>query len=76
VVATKRPTRRAGSNAEDLSLASIHGYIAAQARKARDCCPHADGPLRTAWLGGYEAAIRAMTEWGENVSHALGNRQL
>jgi len=70
-VGTKRATRREAGGAHDLSLASIHGYLAAQAHKRRDCCPHADGSLRAAWLEGYEAGIKAMAVWGENVSHAI-----
>jgi len=72
-VGTKRAHRK-GSEAQDLSLASIQGYIAAQARKRRDCCPHADGPLRTAWLEGYEAGIKAMTDWGDNFLCSVENR--
>src|SRR5262249_51942711 len=62
-VGAKR-TRRNGAEAEEISLASIRGYIAAQSRRARDSCPHADGPLRIAWLESYESGIRAMAEWG------------
>jgi ribosome modulation factor len=73
---TKRTTRQNDRNANELSLASIHGYIAAQARKGRDSCPHGDGPLRTAWLEGYEAGIEAMTDWGENVLPSVESPKL
>jgi ribosome modulation factor len=63
-VGTKRASRR--DDGKNLSLASIHGCIAAQARRGRNSCPHADGARRTAWLDGYEAGIKAMTDWGEN----------
>jgi len=70
----KRARARDNCKTEDRSLASIHGYIAAQSRRGRDACPHADGPLRTAWLEEYEAGIKAMTDWGENVSHSVEGR--
>jgi ribosome modulation factor len=63
-----------GGDANGLSLASIQGYIAAQDRKGRDSCPHVDGALRAAWLEGYEGGIKAMTDWGENVSCSVENR--
>jgi ribosome modulation factor len=68
-VGAKR-TRPKNGTGEDIVLSHIHGYIAAQSRRSRDCCPHADGSLRTAWLEGYEAGIKAMAAWGENTNHA------
>jgi ribosome modulation factor len=71
-VGTKR-TRPKNGTGEDTVLGHIHGYIAAQSRNGRDSCPYADGPLRAAWLEGYEAGIKAMTDWGENVSDTPEN---
>jgi ribosome modulation factor len=71
-VGTKR-SRPKNETGEDTVLANIHGYIAAQSRRVRDSCPHGDGPLRAAWLEGYEAGIKAMTDWGANVFNAAEN---
>lgn len=47
-------------HANDLNVARASGVLAANAGDDRDSCLWEDGPMRDAWLAGYDAHVQPL----------------
>lgn len=50
------------AHANDLNVARASGVLAANAGDDRDSCLWEDGPMRDAWLAGYDAHVEPLNK--------------